>query len=84
MLFIFAFHRAYLLPTLVKIGSPGFRRYIVDLLPWKNAHRLRDNIDVMDRTCVEIFESKKQALEEGDEAVVEQMGQGKDITSILS
>ena len=53
------------------------------LLPWKNAHRLRDMIDVMDRTCVEIFESKKQALE-GDEAVVEQMGQGKDITSILS
>lgn len=55
----------------------------MDLLPWKNAHRLRDIIDVMDKTCVEIFESKKRALEEGDEAVVEKIGRGKDIISIL-
>ena len=56
----------------------------MDLLPWKNAHKLRDIIDVMDKTCVEIFENKKRALEEGDELVVEQMGRGKDIMSILS
>lgn len=38
----------------------------------------------MDRTCVDIFEGKKRALKEGDEAVSKQVGEGKDIMSILS
>ena len=32
----------------------------------------------------EIYESKKQALEAGDEVVTKQIGHGKDIMSILS
>ncbi|KAF8962739.1 cytochrome P450 [Flammula alnicola] len=74
--FKFFFLRTYFLSTL-------FRRFVVDLLPWKSLHDLRDIIDVLHNTSVEIFESKKKALKEGDEAVATQIGQGKDILSIL-
>ena len=73
----------YLTP-LIKIGTPKFRRFILDLIPWKNAHELRDISDVIHNTAVEIINSKKRALEDGDEAVARQIGEGKDIISILS
>lgn len=56
----------------------------MDLLPWKSLHEIRDIVDVLHKTTVEIFEAKKKALEEGDEAVAQQIGQGKDFMSILS
>jgi hypothetical protein len=73
----------YLTP-LVRIGTPKFRRFILDLLPWKTLHQLRDISDVIHNTSVEIVNSKKQALEDGDDTVARQIGQGKDILSILS
>lgn len=73
----------YLTP-LVKVGTPKFRRFIVDLVPWKNLHDLRDISDVIQNTSAEIINSKKRALEDGDEAVAGQLSQGKDILSILS
>jgi len=78
------FARTYFLPTLVKIGSPRLRRFVVDTLPWKSLHELRDLSNVLYETSVEILESKKAALEAGDEAVRQQVGEGKDILSILS
>jgi hypothetical protein len=56
----------------------------MDFLPWKSLHDIRDIVDIIDNTSVEIFEAKKKELEEGDEAVTQQIGQGKDIMSILS
>ena len=56
----------------------------MNIFPWKNLHELRDVVDVLNNTAVEIFEKKKKALEEGDEAVSQQIGRGKDIMSILS
>ena len=73
----------YLTP-LLRLGTPKFRRFILDLIPWKTLHDLRDISDVMHNTAVEIINSKKQALEDGDEALARQIGQGKDILSILS
>ncbi|TFK27109.1 cytochrome P450 [Coprinopsis marcescibilis] len=75
--------RFIIFPHVANIGTPRFRRFVVDLLPWKNLHALRDMVDVMANTSVEIFESKKRAFELGDEAIHEQVGQGKDIISIL-
>jgi hypothetical protein len=77
-------HRTYLLPTLINFGPPKFRRFLVDIVPWRSLQKLRDIIDVMHDTSVEIFEAKKKALREGDEAVSKQFGGGKDILSILS
>lgn len=57
---------------------------MVDVLPWKSLRKLRDIIDIMHNTSTEIFDAKKKALEEGNEAVSKQVGRGKDILSILS
>jgi hypothetical protein len=73
----------YLTP-LVRIGTPKFRRFILDLIPSKTLHQLRDISDVIHNTSIEIINSKKRALEDGDEAVARQIGEGKDILSILS
>lgn len=40
-------------------------------------------IDVMHETSTKILEGKKEALEKGDDAVVHQVAEGKDIMSIL-
>ena len=45
---------------------------------------MRDIVDVLNNTAIEIFEEKKKALEEGDEAMAQQISKGKDIISILS
>jgi len=68
------------LPMVVKICPPRFRRFIVDhCLPFKSAKRLRDIVDIMHETSVEILEAKERALQEGDEAVMKQIGRGQDI-----
>jgi hypothetical protein len=72
------------LTSLLKIGTPKFRRFILGLIPWKTLHEIRDITDIIQNTAVEIINSKRQALEDGDEAVARQIGQGKDILSILS
>ncbi len=72
-----------MLPPLSKIGSAKFRRFIVDLVPWKDVHDVRDIVDVLSKTSTDIFELKKKALAEGDEALAKQVGRGKDILSIL-
>jgi hypothetical protein len=41
-------------------------------------------VDLMHVTSVEIYTAKKKALEEGEEALTQQVGQGRDIISILS
>ncbi|KDR76351.1 hypothetical protein GALMADRAFT_67729, partial [Galerina marginata CBS 339.88] len=77
------FFRTYFLAPIVKLGAPKFMRFMVNIIPSKPMHQLRDIIDVIYNTLVEILESKKKALAEGDEAVTRQIGQGKDIISIL-
>ena len=78
------FFRTYMCATLVKLGPPRFRRFLVDLLPFKTARRLRDIVDVIHNTSIDILESKRRALRESDEAAGVQIGRGKDIISILS
>ncbi|KAF8199601.1 cytochrome P450 [Pholiota molesta] len=70
------FCRTYLLATSVKLAGPRVRRFLMDLLPWKALHDIRDISDLFHKT-------KRRALAEGDEAVERQIGQGKDIMSIL-
>ena len=82
-MFTMIFVRTFLLSTLVKIGTPKFRRFMVDLMPFKNVRKLRDIVDILDGTAVEILEAKRRALREGDEAVKGQIGQGKDVMSVL-
>ncbi|KAF9057839.1 cytochrome P450 [Panaeolus papilionaceus] len=72
-----------LIPYLSKIGTRRFQRFIVDNFPSTIVRKTRDVIDILHNTSVEIFESKKKALRDGDEALAEQIGRGKDIISVL-
>jgi hypothetical protein len=76
--------RHFVLPLVYNFGTPRFRRWVVDTLPWKNLHELRDIVDIMQDTAVEIVESKQRAIKAGDEAILQQIGKGNDIISILS
>jgi hypothetical protein len=76
--------RSYLPSNLSKLGPPRFRRALVGLLPFKEVRRLRDLVDFMHNTWVDLLQSKKRALQEGDEAVMREIGRGNDVMSILS
>lgn len=72
------------MPMLTRIGTPRFRRWVVERIPSKDVQHLRGIIDTLWRTSTEIIDKKKKALAEGDEAVAAQIGRGKDVISILS
>ncbi len=71
------------LPILVHIGTPAFRRRIVELIPLDDVQRMRHISDVLHQRSVCIFADKKAALEKGDDEVKDEIGEGRDIMSIL-
>ena len=71
------------LPWAVKVGNADLRKFAAKYIPWKEWQNLVGIVDVMDHTSRHVFNSKKRALEMGDEAVLKQVGEGKDLTSIL-
>ncbi|KAF5371889.1 hypothetical protein D9757_010589 [Collybiopsis confluens] len=77
------FYRTNVLHRVSNIGTPRFRRFVVNLLPWKDLHDVRDMVDYMYETASGIYKIKKQALEEGGETVRQQIGGGKDLISTL-
>ncbi|KLO16320.1 cytochrome P450 [Schizopora paradoxa] len=71
------------LPLAKLIGTPKIWRKIVEWTPVQRVQQARSIIDLMHETSLEIYSMKLKALEQGDEAVVEQIGNGNDIMSIL-
>ena len=71
------------LPYVTKIGSASFRRRIVEMLPMDSVRDLRRISDTLHERSVSIYREKKEALEKGDEALKHQIGEGRDIMSIL-
>ena len=65
-------------------SDKGLQRAIADAIPHQGLHKLNSIVDTLNRRSIEIYEAKKRALEEGDEAVTKQIGEGRDIMSILS
>jgi hypothetical protein len=77
------FARLYLLPVLSRIGTRKLQSFVLRCLPWKV---IRDNVDLVDnmhKTSVDVIESRKIALEAGEEAMGMQIGSGKDMISVL-
>lgn len=73
-----------LVPWFYNVGPPSFRRWIAQNAPIKRLNRITRLADVMEEMSREILNSKKVALEKGDDAIMHQAGEGKDIMSILS
>ncbi|RPD54899.1 cytochrome P450 [Lentinus tigrinus ALCF2SS1-7] len=72
-----------LLPYVTDFGTPVLRRKLLELVPNPAVQKMKDIVDTIWRQSEEIYESKKRALEQGDEAVAQQIGEGKDLMSIL-
>lgn len=70
---------SFLLPYVSRIGSPTFRRALVEHVPSADFKKMLSMVDQMDETSREVLRSKQQ----GGVAVSEQLGGGKDIMSIL-
>lgn len=73
----------FFIPFLVKLGPPDLRRFLLDVTPSELLQKVKGIVDVMAQTSTDIFREKLTALEKGDEAVMMQVGEGKDVMSIL-
>ncbi|KAA1472339.1 cytochrome P450 [Dentipellis sp. KUC8613] len=73
------------IPWVDKIGPRAFRRFISHNMVswWPSFNKLVGIVDVMDETTQEVFRHKKAALAKGDDALIHQIGEGRDIMSIL-
>ncbi|KAH9918750.1 cytochrome P450 [Epithele typhae] len=74
-----------ILPYTEWMGSKEFKRKLVEFIGTQNStvRRLTEIADVMHARSVEIFKEKSTALSQGDEALKQQVGEGKDVMSIL-
>ncbi|KAL5504184.1 hypothetical protein ACEPAH_8258 [Sanghuangporus vaninii] len=71
------------LPWVTKLGSPAFRRKVVETVPSKLIKECIEVVDVLESGSKIIYEKSKKAMENGDEAISEKVGMGKDILSVL-
>ncbi|KAH9853037.1 cytochrome P450 [Lenzites betulinus] len=72
-----------LLPYVAHIGPAAFRRWVLELIPTPIVQRMVEISDIMHARSLLIFNEKKAALERGDEAMKLQVGEGRDVMSIL-
>ena len=72
-----------LLPHVSKFGPASFRRWVVERTPMDYVQSLRRITDIMHDRSVQIFNEKKALLVQGDDALKHQIGEGRDIMSIL-
>lgn len=56
----------------------------MELIPSKRVQDLKEVIDIMYKTSVEIINTKKEAMKSADPAVAAEMRTKKDIISIIS
>ena len=72
-----------MIPVVRKLGPPAFRRFLLEASPSADLQKIKDTVDVMTDTSNQIFQHKLRALRSGDEKLLQRMGAGKDIMSIL-
>jgi cytochrome P450 len=77
-----AIHRN-LFPYVDKVFHPKILKFLGRALPWPKLNHFMDLAETVNAISRGIYESKKRLLELGDDATVRQVGDGKDIISIL-
>lgn len=66
-----------LTPFVTRIGSPSFRRFLLNFVPIRAVQKLKEMSDVMENTCKDILRQKRESIE------LNEIGDGKDIMSLL-
>jgi len=72
-----------LLPYLTKVFHPKVLKFMGKAAPWRSLNRIIELTDIMNANAREIYDAKKRLLESGEGATVNQVGDGKDIISLL-
>ncbi|KAI9458423.1 cytochrome P450 [Lactarius psammicola] len=72
-----------LFPYVYKVFHPKFLKLVGRMLPWPKLNHLMDLSETLNAEARRIYETKKRLLELGDDATVKQVGEGKDIISLL-
>ncbi|KAM5540048.1 hypothetical protein V8D89_006188 [Ganoderma adspersum] len=72
-----------IVPFLRYLGPAWFRRFLLQLIPFPSIQRLKTITDVMTKRTEEIYYAKKKAIESGDKEVLNALGEGKDVMSVL-
>ncbi|EJF59615.1 cytochrome P450 [Dichomitus squalens LYAD-421 SS1] len=70
-------------PFLSYFGPAWFPRFLLDLVPIKGVQRLKQIVDTIQRRSEEIYHVKKIAIEKGDTDLLNAVGEGKDVMSVL-
>lgn len=73
-----------MIPHVMPYIPLSIRAAIAPYLPLPHWGRMLRVVNAMDTQSRNVYNSKKVALEKGDEAVTHQIGEGRDIMSILS
>jgi hypothetical protein len=72
------------LPYLTKVFHPKVLKFMGKVTPWRALNRIIELTDIINANTREIYDTKKRLLESGDIATVKQVGDGRDIISLLS
>ena len=56
---------------------------LLDLVPYEKVQTLKRICDEMNRGCEALLNAKKAALANGDEELLDKVGKGKDLMSVL-
>lgn len=70
-------------PYVLKLGPPNLRRLVVNLLPSAKIQYVKSNVDLLDTRSREIIAEKRSLLKKGGEALLQQVGEGHDVMSVL-
>lgn len=71
------------LPYVKYLGPAWFRRKLLDMVPLMKIQRMKNIADVMHKRSVEIYRERKAAAARGDNSMLDRVGAGKDIMSIM-
>lgn len=59
-------------------------KFVGRVLPWPRLNHLMDLAEAMNTQASRVYEAKKRLLESGDDLTAKQVGEGKDLISLLS
>jgi len=70
-------------PYIYNIFPKPFLRWVVKVFPSRRLRRAGEIVDTLESSSVKILAEKRAAFAAGDEAIAEQIGEGRDLMSVL-
>ncbi|KAI9432668.1 cytochrome P450 [Lactarius indigo] len=72
-----------LFPYVSKMFPSKMLKFVGRMLPWPSLNRIMDLAEILNAHARAIYETKKRLLKSTDDATAQQIGNGKDIISLL-